>query len=459
MNILAKELARRFEEVQPMEFYREIFPAGELDSWDSMTKGKYTGVAIEITGQKKHNGKQLIKRYTVTDDLDEIDGLLSSDNFCVLAPISYVGKDRKSQNARIMYALVVELDNLIVSRKGEQTGLWELVSQWGGKVAWIPEPTFIVASGTGVHLYYVFTHGIPLFPNVVKSLQLYKKELTKMIWNRHVTVSYTDETIQQESVFQAFRMVGTVTKLGDRVQAFRVGERVTVDYMNSFVTKLEYRHHCGIVEVYKSNLTKVQAKEKYPEWYDKRLVRGEPKGHWICKRDLYDWWKRRITEEAKVGHRYYCLMMLSIYAIKCDIDRAELEADCMELLDVFEERTDDEKNHFTEKDVLDALQSFEDKGLFTYPVNSIANRSGLEIPKNKRNGRKQEAHLYLARRRKEDLKAIGESVTEGRPTAEQTVRSWRETYPDGKKADCIRETGLSKPTVYKWWNMEQTSSG
>ncbi|MFR7613265.1 hypothetical protein [Eubacterium ventriosum] len=40
------------------------------------------------------------------------------------------------------------------------------------------------------------------------------------------------------------------------------------------------------------------------------------------------------------------------------------------------------------------------------------------------------------------------------PTAEQTVREWQESHPAGKKADCIRETGLSKPTVYKWWNVE-----
>ena len=39
----------------------------------------------------------------------------------------------------------------------------------------------------------------------------------------------------------------------------------------------------------------------------------------------------------------------------------------------------------------------------------------------------------------------------GRPNAEQTVREWQESHPAGKKADCIRETGLSKPTVYKWW--------
>lgn len=42
-------------------------------------------------------------------------------------------------------------------------------------------------------------------------------------------------------------------------------------------------------------------------------------------------------------------MTLAIYAVKCDIDREELEEDCMELMEVFEERTDREDNHFTGK--------------------------------------------------------------------------------------------------------------
>ena len=102
---------------------------------------------------------------------------------------------------------------------------------------------------------------------------------------------------------------------------------------------------------------------------------------------------------------------------------------------------------------MDGLQGFEDKGLITYPVNSIANRSGLEISKNKRNGLKQKQHLYLARRRKEDMKAIDlpMKAPEGRPTQEQTVREWQELHPGGRKVECIQETGLSKPTVYKWW--------
>ena len=84
----------------------------------------------------------------------------------------------------------------------------------------------------------------------------------------------------------------------------------------------------------------------------------------------------------------------------------------------------------------------------------IEKQTKVVIPPNKRNGRKQEQHLYLARRKKEDMKVIGEVVKEGRPTAERTVREWQESHPAGKKADCIRETGLAKHTVYKWWNSE-----
>ena len=447
MNVLATELYKHYEQIQPMDFYREIFPEGELDEYEAMTKGKYTAIALEITNQHRENGKQIIKRYSVTDDLDVIDGLLYSNNFCVMAPISYAGKNRNSSNARVMYALVVELDNLIV-RKGKQEGLENLIDQFSEKVHWIPKPTFLVASGTGIHLYYQFEKGVPLFPNVVKSLERYKRVLTEMIWNKNVTTSIGEE-IQQESIFQGFRMVGTITKLGDRVEAFRVGEPVTIEYMNSFLVSKDAGACIDVV--YKSNLTKAQAKEKYPDWFERRIEKGEEKGIWICKRDLYEWWKRRITEEAVVGHRYYCLMALSIYAIKCDIPEDELEQDCFELMEVFEERTNNKNNHFTEKDVLDALQSFYDKGLITYPINSIQNRSGLKIEKNKRNYRRQELHLKLARATKTILKEAGELETDGRPSKEQLVKDYLAANPEERNVSKISKAlGVSRTTIYKY---------
>ena len=37
-------------------------------------------------------------------------------------------------------------------------------------------------------------------------------------------------------------------------------------------------------------------------------------------------------------------------------------------------------------------------------------------------------------------------------TKEHIVKEYREKNPEARKCDCIRETGLSKSTVYKWWD-------
>ena len=59
--------------------------------------------------------------------------------------------------------------------------------------------------------------------------------------------------------------------------------------------------------------------------------------------------------------------------------------------------------------------------------------------------------LNATRKFKRDVLGEDEYKKNGRPTAEDKVREWQFKNPGKKKADCIRETGLSKPTVYKWW--------
>lgn len=39
----------------------------------------------------------------------------------------------------------------------------------------------------------------------------------------------------------------------------------------------------------------------------------------------------------------------------------------------------------------------------------------------------------------------------GRPDKLSVIAKWRSENLEGTKAGCIRDTGLSKPTVYKWW--------
>ena len=119
--------------------------------------------------------------------------------------------------------------------------------------------------------------------------------------------------------------------------------------------------------------------------------------------------------------------------------------------------TDDEDNHFTREDVKDALKALKADNKL---LSTMASREWIEkqtkvvIPPNKRNGRKQEQHLQLARGIRALKEQMGENVVGGgRPDKAKIVEEWRKSHPDGKKVDCIRDTGLSKPTVYKWWSV------
>ena len=104
MNVITCWLQERYPIVSPRDFYREIFPSGELDIKDAFTEHRYTGIIAAVTNKKKADGGTLTRRYTLTDDLDAIDIATASDDFCICAPISYAGKRRSGLNARFLYA-------------------------------------------------------------------------------------------------------------------------------------------------------------------------------------------------------------------------------------------------------------------------------------------------------------------------------------------------------------------
>lgn len=430
-------LERYFEEVSPMDFYRSIFPVGELQEKGVTGDNKYNAIAVELLPK---GGKRNTKRYTITDDLATVDELVKHDNFILLSPISYVGRSREAKNARYIYALAIDLDG--VNKVESMVDLFHQIEV----AEFLPRPTHIVSSGNGLHLYYVFREPIPCFKNITDQLARLKHNLTKKLWNGYITDF--SENVQYQSLFQGFRLVGGVTKRGDRTKAFLTGDVVTVEYLNGFVQQ-ENR----LTEfAYKSSLTLAEAKKKYPEWYDKRIEKKQPKGTWTCKRDLYEWWKHKINTEIVEGHRYYGIMCLAIYAKKCGISEKELETDAFGMIGRLDQLTQDEQNHFTRADVMSALEMYNDNYI-TFPIESISQLTNVRIDRNKRNGLTQSQHLYLARRRKADMKAIELPMKspEGRPKAEPIIRAYMEKHPTSTKAEVIRKTGLSKPTVYKYY--------
>ena len=114
------------------------------------------------------------------------------------------------------------------------------------------------------------------------------------------------------------------------------------------------------------------------------------------------------------------------------------------------------ENALTEEDIRSALEAY-DKEYYNFTIADIEKLTNVRIERNKRNGRTQCEHLGRARAVQAfDDPAGSWRNKEGRPSAQQKVYEWRELHPDGRPKECIAGTGLSKNTVYKWWDNPPT---
>lgn len=147
--------------------------------------------------------------------------------------------------------------------------------------------------------------------------------------------------------------------------AFKVGEEITMSDLESFYRYKESNYR------QKNRFSLDEAREKFPKWYEKRIINKEPhKSPQFKKhRAIYDKWKERILYKsggAVDGTRFYCLEQLCALAVVCDISRDELLKDCNEILHEFERRTKHDDNHFTEADVKSALATYDNPNDGTY---------------------------------------------------------------------------------------------
>ena len=217
-----EHLEKFLELVTPFEFYREIFPVGSFERKGHFEDAKGNGIAVTVPPKAagialeiKEEGKA--KRYTITDELSELSEVYDTD-FTIMSPISYFGRQRCGKNARYLYALVFDLDGVGMPQ------LRDTLHQMNNDI--LPQATFVVNSGTGLHLYYVLKEPIPMYPHNQKCLKELKYSLTRQIWNRYTS---TIKEPQVQGILQGFRVVGSGSKLGREypVTAYRLGGRVT----------------------------------------------------------------------------------------------------------------------------------------------------------------------------------------------------------------------------------------
>lgn len=446
-----------YERVDPHTFYRELFPVGSFERKGHYEDGKGNGIGICIdigehasegtvaapeTSGNGDNVKVIVEKLILNDGLESLDEMIGK-KFVIMSPVSYYGKSRVGKNARYIYALTFDLDGV------EMPQLRDTFHQMKRGV--IPEATFVVNSGTGLHLYYVLESPVAMYPQNQKFLKELKYVLTRRIWNRFTSKI---EEPQVQGVLQGFRVVGSGTKLGldYPVVAYRLGKRVSLGYLLGFLpdTNGDFQHVVGILQ--KKPLSLEEARKKYPDWYDRRVVRGEKRGRWTVKRDLYDWWLNKIRTEIHVGHRFYGIMTLAIYAVKCNIAEEELRRDAFSLLKLFDDMSYEDNNRFTEDDVIKALEMY-NESFVTFPRDDIAKYSGIPIPANKRNGRKQEAHVQYMNNQREFKVSMGECTNGGRPDKFNLIRDYMLEYPEiRKKTEIAAALHIDRHTVAKYFD-------
>lgn len=403
-----------------------------------------------VDGQKKNRHRIILKD-------DEASLLfISGRKFAIMSPITYVGRNNTQENARYLYAMAFDLDGVSLRKHHK---MFDLV-----KRGMMPMPNLIVNSGHGYHLYYLLEDPVPLHPVIVPLLNRLKHGMTNILWNMGTSEL---EDRQYQSILQSFRLPGTLTKFGKRIRAFVCPgvDRYTLEDLNKYLytyklSPEELSICTGKAKYNPKGVTLSEAERMWPEWYFSRVVQKKRVGRkWHVNRAVYDWWHNTLLsagDEIKVHHRYWCILTLVIYAVKCDIPRDEVLADALALVPKMDSYTDTEDNRFTDDDVHDAMLAY-DENYNKWPIKTIEDTTLFRIERNRRNGRKQDEHLKRIRLLQTADYPNGDWRNKnGRPLQLEIVQRWREENPNNNnKSQCAKETGLHRNTVSKWWNPDK----
>ena len=438
--------------VTPLEVYADVFKFGE--GYIQKNKDDHRQVANPLGYYKAADADHGHYRIMFEDDFPQLLEELQEADFALLNGLTYWGRKNTQQNASRMFAMIFDYDGVTDKTLGNFfSGAFNAGAY--------PVPNYVIFSGHGCHLYYVMDEPISLFPETKLQLKKLKYALTERIWNAYTS---TEKKPQLQGINQSFRVIGGKTKVkGRRVEAFRLNTHpFSVMELYRYVPT-ENREE--VLKRFKdSKFTLEEAKARFPKWYEKVIIQGnKTRSKWDIKGRthgsnpyaLYDWWKRMIRAGATYHHRYFAVMALVVYGVKCDVPEEKVRADAEELMPFLTDINKD--NPFTRADIASAMDCYDDR-YATFRARDISKLTGIPIPQRKRNGRPQVLHLAGARAiQKINDEFNGTSWREGngRPDKQGIVLAWRAAHPDGRKADCVRDTGLSKPTVYKWWDTKK----
>lgn len=366
-------------------------------------------------------------KHIVPMSIDEAMEQSEDRNDVLMGGCTYFNNWISKKSAKDIYTFIIDMDNVYSG-----TLLNALRNDWkSANGEPLVKPTYIVNSGTGLHLYFILTQKIPNYKATTENLDKLYRALAIQQTTKRV---YLHKQVQWFG--QDFRMAGGLNKYGWRNTIFKVGDKWDIDELAKGV---------GLQDVHFTRYGEKRSKKT-----SVRKDRQNREG-WRSNRAFYDYALRNCRAKTKEGNRYTSMCALSVIAWKCNVSKEELEKDLLSLLPDYNKGA---TRQIKEKEIYSAMKMHNKKAMLTQRE-SLENWQGWEYKPIRRNGRKRADHIKYMNTMKRFKKELGEPVNEGRPTKEHIVREYRMLHPNATKTEVVRNTSLSYDTVRKYWEQEQ----
>lgn len=372
-------------------------------------------------------------------------------------------------------------------------------------------PNYILLSGHGIQLWYVFEHPIRLYRKTSPRRKKYRDLLEQIYrwFSENLPPNQVHVDMSCPPINHAFRAPGSVTKfkVPSRLFCYQGTDREMIDplVLSGFLDaglrpldvvdlteeeyakakaerinrrqepatekQLEYLAFLkaeGCVEVDDGPLTKGEAGElirRGVEIFEQtcgvnsakvtisslnniKLKPRSPK--------LYEATLRGIKEKTQAGTRYNAMFGLAGLAYNCQIPKEQLEDDLFGLMNSpeFGSARGRDGKPLQAEDVRAALLGYNVLGALRRREH-LEYRLGWEFEKSKRNGRKQYNHLhdefiYDNGKKKKNPCRDNRLLNAGAPTKRQLVQDYAAAHPEANHTQIAAALGVSRPTVIKW---------
>ena len=312
-----------------------------------------------------------------------------------------------------LYAMVLDIDDMDPDTLGR---LMDRI-----KSRELPQPSLIVNSGSGVHLYFNFAEPVDTLKRRLPAL--------RAILSRLADIFTGYGKMDRHPLTQSFRPIGSQTKLGDVATGFMTGDRWPLDQLAA-ICSVELGGVFGPVE----KTDKPAPKQK------KTNVVFMPN----AKRKFFRYCAERVFKLTDLGSRYMALFGIAIVGYKTHTPREDVIAEMESLIKIWNRKHPE--NPVEMREIDKAMEGYSQKFLMVRSA-TLEEYFGWQFERKiPRKGRTRAEHLERANA----IKHAGQAVDK-----KQAIAKYLKNHIATSITEIAQSLHMSRNTVVKYVDREK----